>query len=401
MSGPIRHDFNKLNRLPPYIFAQVTSLMAAARKAGEDIIDLGMGNPDLATPPHVVEKICEAARNPRNHRYSTSRGLPNLRAAITEWYGRRHGVELDPETEAIAVIGAKEGLSHFVLMAIGPGDVVLCPDPAYPIHQYSVIIAGGDLRKVPLTPDSDFFASLENAVARTWPKPKLLMLSFPANPTTQVVDRAFFERVVDFAKENDLMVVHDFAYAEICFDGYRAPSILEVPGAREVAIEFGSLSKSHSMAGWRVGFAAGNRDMVQALTRIKSYLDYGMPQPIQIGAIVALRGPQDCVQEACDEYRLRRDVLIEGLGQAGEGQWKIEKPLATMFVWAPLPEAFRAMGSLEFSKRLLKEAQVAVSPGIGFGEVGEGYVRFALVENRHRIRQAVRGIRRFLRESAP
>ncbi len=401
MSGPIRHDFNKLNRLPPYIFAQVTSLMAAARKAGEDIIDLGMGNPDLATPPHVVEKICEAARNPRNHRYSTSRGLPNLRAAITEWYGRRHGVELDPETEAIAVIGAKEGLSHFVLMAIGPGDVVLCPDPAYPIHQYSVIIAGGDLRKVPLTPDSDFFASLENAVARTWPKPKLLMLSFPANPTTQVVDRAFFERVVDFAKENDLMVVHDFAYAEICFDGYRAPSILEVPGAREVAIEFGSLSKSHSMAGWRVGFAAGNRDMVQALTRIKSYLDYGMPQPIQIGAIVALRGPQDCVQEACDEYRLRRDVLIEGLGQPGEGQWKIEKPLATMFVWAPLPEAFRAMGSLEFSKRLLKEAQVAVSPGIGFGEVGEGYVRFALVENRHRIRQAVRGIRRFLRESAP
>lgn len=401
MAGPIRHDFNKLNRLPPYIFAQVTSLMAAARKAGEDIIDLGMGNPDLATPPHVIEKICEAARNPRNHRYSASRGLPNLRAAITEWYRRRHGVELDPESEAVAVIGAKEGLSHFVLMAIGPGDVVLCPDPAYPIHQYSVIIAGGDLRKVPLTPDSDFFASLENAVARTWPKPKLLMLSFPANPTTQIVDRAFFERVVAFAKENDLMVVHDFAYAEICFDGYHAPSILEVPGAREVAIEFGSLSKSHSMAGWRVGFAAGNRDMVQALTRIKSYLDYGMPQPIQIGAIVALRGPQDCVQEACDEYRLRRDVLIDGLGQAGEGQWKIEKPLATMFVWAPLPEAFRAMGSLEFSKRLLKEAQVAVSPGIGFGEVGEGYVRFALVENRHRIRQAVRGIRRFLRESAP
>ncbi len=401
MSGPIRHDFNKLNRLPPYIFAQVTSLMAAARKAGEDIIDLGMGNPDLATPPHVVEKICEAARNPRNHRYSTSRGLPNLRAAITEWYGRRHGVELDPETEAIAVIGAKEGLSHFVLMAIGPGDVVLCPDPAYPIHQYSVIIAGGDLRKVPLTPDSDFFASLENAVARTWPKPKLLMLSFPANPTTQVVDRAFFERVVDFAKENDLMVVHDFAYAEICFDGYRAPSILEVPGAREVAIEFGSLSKSHSMAGWRVGFAAGNRDMVQALTRIKSYLDYGMPQPIQIGAIVALRGPQDCVQEACDEYRLRRDVLIEGLGQPGEGQWKIEKPLATMFVWAPIPEPLRSLGSLEFAKRLLVEAKVAVSPGLGFGEVGEGYVRFALVENRHRIRQAVRGIRRFLRESAP
>jgi alanine-synthesizing transaminase len=401
MSGPIRHDFNKLNRLPPYIFAQVTSLMAAARKAGEDIIDLGMGNPDLPTPPHVIEKICEAARNPRNHRYSASKGLPNLRAAISEWYKRRHDVDLDPETEAIAVIGAKEGLSHFVLMAIGPGDVVLCPDPAYPIHQYSVIISGGDLRKVPLNADSDFFANLEIAMQRTWPKPKLLMLSFPANPTTQVVDKSFFERIVAFARENDLMVVHDFAYAEICFDGYKAPSILEVPNAREVAIEFGSLSKSHSMAGWRVGFAAGNRDMVQALTRIKSYLDYGMPQPIQIGAIVALRGPQDCVIEACDEYRVRRDVLIDGLSQPGEGQWKIEKPLATMFVWAPLPEPFRAMGSLEFSKRLLKEAQVAVSPGIGFGEMGEGYVRFALVENRHRIRQAVRGIRRFLRESAP
>jgi alanine-synthesizing transaminase len=401
MAGPIRHDFNKLNRLPPYIFAEVTSLMAAARKAGEDIIDLGMGNPDLPTPPHVVEKICEAARNPRNHRYSSSRGLPNLRAAVTEWYKRRHDVDLDPETEALAVIGAKEGLSHFVLMAVGPGDVVLCPDPAYPIHQYSVIISGGDLRKVPLTADSDFFASLELSMQRTWPKPKLLMLSFPANPTTQVVDRAFFERVVEFAREHDLMVVHDFAYAEICFDGYRAPSILEVPGARDVAIEFGSLSKSHSMAGWRVGFAAGNRDMVQALTRIKSYLDYGMPQPIQIGAIVALRGPQDCVQEACDEYRLRRDALIDGLAQSGEGQWKIEKPLATMFVWAPLPEAFRAMGSLEFSKRLLRDAQVAVSPGIGFGETGEGFVRFALVENRHRIRQAVRGIRRFLRESTP
>ena len=401
MSGPIRHDFNKLNRLPPYIFAQVTSLMASARKAGEDIIDLGMGNPDLPTPPHVVEKICEAARNPRNHRYSASKGLPNLRAAITEWYRRRYGVELDPESEAIAVIGAKEGLSHFVLMAIGPGDVVLCPDPAYPIHQYAVIIAGGDLRKVPLNADSDFFANLEHAMQHTWPKPKLLMLSFPANPTTQVVDHAFFERVIEFAKENDLMVVHDFAYAEICFDGYKAPSILEVPGARDVAIEFGSLSKSHSMAGWRVGFAAGNRDMVQALTRIKSYLDYGIAQPIQIGAIVALRGPQDCVQEACDEYRLRRDALIDGLAQPGEGQWKIEKPLATMFVWAPLPEAFRAMGSLEFSRQLLKQAQVAVSPGIGFGEGGEGFVRFALVENRHRIRQAVRGVRRFLRESAP
>jgi len=394
----VRHDFHKLNRLPPYIFSEVISLMTAARRAGEDVIDLGMGNPDLPTPPHVVEKICEAAHNPRNHRYSASRGLPNLRKGISEWYARR-GVEIDPEREAIAVIGAKEGLSHFVLMTVGPGDVVLCPDPAYPIHQYSVIIAGGDLRTVPLTPDSDFFANLEQAMARTWPKPKLLMVSFPANPTTQVVDRAFFEKLVDFATANDVMVVHDYAYAEITFDGYHAPSILEVPGARDIAIEFGSLSKSHSMAGWRVGFAAGNPDMIHALGRIKSYLDYGMPQPIQIGAIVALRGPQDCVQENVETYKERRDALIEGLGAPGDGAWKIEKPLGTMFVWARIPEALRAMGSLEFSKRLLTQAKVAVSPGVGFGEMGEGYVRFALVENKHRIRQAVRGIRRFLREN--
>jgi len=401
VTSPFRHDFNKLRRLPPYVFAQVIDLMTAARRAGEDIIDLGMGNPDLPTPPHVVDKICEAARNPRNHRYSASKGLPNLRSAITEWYQRRHGVSLDPDREAIAVIGAKEGLSHFVLMTVGPGDVVMVPDPTYPIHQYSVIIAGGDLRLVPLTPDSDFVENLETAIQRTWPKPKMLILSFPHNPTTRVVDRSFFERVVAVAREHDLMIVHDFAYAEVTFDGYRAPSILEVPGARDLAIEIGSLSKSHSMAGWRVGFAAGNPEMVHALARIKSYLDYGMPQPIQIGAIVALRGPQDCVDEAAEAYRLRRDALIDGLAQAGDGQWKIEKPLATMFVWAPLPEAFREMGSLEFSKRLLQEAQVAVSPGVGFGQMGEGYVRFALVENRHRIRQAVRGIRRFLRESAP
>ncbi|MEN8183079.1 MAG: aminotransferase class I/II-fold pyridoxal phosphate-dependent enzyme [Myxococcota bacterium] len=395
----IRHDFNKLNRLPPYVFAEVDRLKMAARRAGEDVIDLGMGNPDLATPPHVVEKICEAARNPRNHRYSSSRGLPNLRGAICEWYQRRHGVELDPESEAIAVIGAKEGLSHFVLMTVGAGDGVLCPDPAYPIHQYSVIIAGGDLRHVPLTPDSDFIENLEAAISRSWPKPKVMILSFPHNPTTQVVELGFFERIVDFARANDLMVLHDFAYAEVCYDGYRPPSLLEVPGARDVAIEFGSLSKSHSMAGWRVGFAAGNRDMIHALTRIKSYLDYGIPTPIQVGAIVALRGPQDCVDAAVDTYRLRRDALLDGLGQPGEGSWKIEKPLGTMFVWAPIPEPLRSLGSLEFSKRLLAEGRVAVSPGIGFGEHGEGYVRFALVENRHRIRQAVRGIRRFLRQT--
>ncbi len=395
----MRHDFDKLKRLPPYVLAEVIDLMKAARRRGEDIVDLGMGNPDLATPDHVVEKIVEAARNPRNHRYSASRGIPNLRHAISEWYQRNYAVELDPDREAIAVIGAKEGLSHFVLVTIGPGDVVLCPDPAYPIHQYSVIIAGGDLRHVPMSENSDLIESLRKAIARTWPKPKLLILSFPHNPTTQVVDLTFFERIVDFAREHDLMVLHDFAYAEVCFDGYKPPSILQVPGAKELAIEFTSLSKSHSMAGWRVGFACGNREMIHALSRIKSYLDYGMPQAIQIGAIVALRGPQDVVRENCEEYRLRRDALIDGLAQPGEGAWKIEKPLGTMFVWARIPEPLQALGSLEFSKRLLTQAKVAVSAGVGFGQNGEGHVRFALIENRHRIRQAVRNIRRFLREA--
>jgi len=398
VSGAIRHDFDKLNRLPPYVLAEVIDLMKSARRAGEDIVDLGMGNPDPPTPAHVVDKICEAARDPRNHRYSASRGIPNLRAAICEWYERNHGVRLDPDREAVATIGAKEGFSHFILMTVGAGDVVLCPDPAYPIHQYSVIIAGGDLRLVPQAPDTDFVQSLEEAYHRTWPKPKLLIVSYPHNPTTQVVDRPFFERLVAFAREHHLMVVHDFAYAEVCYDGYRAPSILEVPGARDVAIEFTSLSKSHSLAGWRVGFACGNRDMIHALARIKSYLDYGMPQAIQIGAIVALRGPQDVVARNVALYRERRDALIDGLGKPGEGCWKIDKPLATMFVWAPIPEPFRRLGSLEFSKRLLAEAKVAVSPGLGFGEGGEGHVRFALVENKHRIRQAVRNIRRFLRD---
>jgi len=399
MAGRVRHDFDKLNRLPPYVLAEVIELMKSARRAGQDIVDLGMGNPDMPTPPHVVEKICEAAQDPRNHRYSASRGVPNLRAAISEWYARRHGVAIDPDSEAIAVMGAKEGLSHFVLMTIGPGDVVLCPEPAYPIHPYSVIIAGGDLRQVPLTPDGDLVENLRVAMSRTWPRPKLLIVSFPHNPTTSVADRPLLERIVDFAREHDLMVVHDFAYAEVCFDGYKPPSILEVPGAKDIAIEFTSLSKSHSMAGWRVGFACGNRDMVHALGRIKSYLDYGMPQAIQIGAIVALRGPQDVVTQNAEEYRDRRDALIEGLGHPGEGAWKIEKPLATMFVWARIPEPFQSLGSLEFSKRMLREAGVAVSPGIGFGPSGEGYVRFALIENRHRIRQAVRGIRRFLRQA--
>ena len=394
-----RHDFNKLNRLPPYILSEVTELTRAARRRGEDVIDLGMGNPDLPTPPHVVDKFVDAARDSRNHRYSSSQGIPNLRRAATEWYDRRHGVKLDPDTEAIAVIGAKEGLSHFVLMTIGSGDVVLVPDPAYPIHQYSVIIAGGDLRTVPLTGAEDFFANLEQAVTLTWPRPKMLILSFPANPTTHVVDLSFFERVVDFARSHNLMVLHDFAYAEVAFDGCKPPSILEVPGAKDIAIEFISLSKSHSMAGWRVGFACGNPEMIHALRRIKSYLDYGMPQAIQIAAITALRGPQDCVEENVEVYRERRDVLIDGLGQEGEGCWEIEKPLATMFVWAPIPTPFESLGSLEFSKLLLREAKVAVSPGIGFGPTGEGHVRFALVENTNRIRQAVRGIRRFLKQA--
>ncbi len=394
-----RHDFNKLNRLPPYVLSEVTDLTRAARRNGEDIIDLGMGNPDLPTPPHVVEKIVEAARDPRNHRYSSSQGIPNLRLAATEWYERRHGVKLDPDHEAIAVIGAKEGLSHFVLMTIGPGDVVLVPDPAYPIHQYSVIIAGGDLRTVPLAGAEDFFTNLEEAVSLTWPRPKMLILSFPANPTTDVVGLDFFERVVEFAKAHDLMVLHDFAYAEIAFDGCKPPSILEVPGAKDIAIEFISLSKSHSMAGWRVGFACGNPEMIHALRRIKSYLDYGMPQAIQIAAITALRGPQDCVQENVEVYLERRDTLIDGLGLPGAGRWEIEKPLATMFVWAPIPSPFESLGSLEFSKLLLREAKVAVSPGIGFGKSGEGYVRFALVENKNRIRQAARGIRRFLKQA--
>jgi len=394
-----RHHFDKLKRLPPYLFAEVIDLMMSARRAGEDVIDLGMGNPDLATPRHVVEKIAEAAANPRNHRYSSSRGIRNLRVAITEWYARRHGVSLDPDREAIAVIGAKEGLSHFVLMTIGPGDVVLCPDPTYPIHQYSVIIAGGDLRPVPLTADTDFIQNLEQAMSRTWPKPKMLILSFPHNPTTQGVDRGFFERVVAFAKEHDLMVLHDFAYAEVCFDGYQPPSILEVEGAKDVAIEFVSLSKSHSMAGWRVGFACGNPEMIHALARIKSYLDYGIPQAIQIGAIVALRGPQDVVAHNAAIYRERRDTLIDGLGHPGDGAWKIDKPVGTMFVWARIPEPFHSQGSMEFSRRLIREANVAVSPGLGFGKNGEGHVRFALIENKHRLRQAVRSIRRFLREN--
>ena len=389
--------FEKIDRLPPYILSVVNQLKHEARRRGEDVVDLGFGNPDMPTPSHIVEKLVEAARDPRNHRYSASRGLPNLRRAMASWYARRYQVELDPESEVIATIGAKEGLSHFVLGAIGRGDTALCPDPCFGIHSFSIVIAGGELVRVPLFPLADFINRLRESVKLAWPRPKLLIASFPHNPTTAAVDLGFMRRLVEFCCELDILLVHDLAYAEICFDGYVPPSVLQIPEAREIAIEFTSLSKSHSMAGWRVGFAAGNPDLVAALARIKSYVDYGTFQPIQIAAIVALDGPQDCVEETVDQYRTRRDALIDGLGVAGpRPAWKIEKPLATMFVWAQIPDSFGSTDSLEFSKVLLEEAHVAVSPGIGFGPSGEGYVRFALVENTHRIRQAARSIRRVL-----
>ncbi len=388
-------EFPRIKRLPPYVFAQVDALKLEARRRGEDIIDLGMGNPDIPTPRHIVEKLIEAAQNPRNHRYSASRGIYKLRVAITEWYGRKYDVDLDPETEAIATIGSKDGIAHLALAVLGPGDVVLVPTPTYPIHSYCVVIAGGDLRSVPLLDEEeDFFERLQAAVRLTWPKPKMIILNFPHNPTTTVVDLSFFEKVVDFAKEHDILILHDLAYADLTFDGYKAPSILQVPGAKEVAVEFYTLSKSYSMPGWRVGFAVGNSRMIHALARLKSYFDYGMFQPIQIAAIIALRSDDSVVKGIVETYRSRRDVLVRGLKQVG---WEVKKPKATMFVWARIPEPYREMGSLEFSKLLLREAKVAVSPGIGFGEGGEGYVRFALVENEHRIRQAIRGIRRMFR----
>jgi len=385
---------SRIDRLPPYVFAVVNNLKMEARRRGEDIIDLGMGNPDMSAPQHVIEKLCEAARNPKNHRYSASRGITQLRVAICEWYKRRFDVDLDPETEAVVTIGSKEGLSHLALALIEPGDVALTPTPAYPIHPYSVIIAGGEVRSVPIGYGIDFFAEIEKAYKTSWPRPKLLIINFPHNPTTQVVEGlSFFKKIVDFAKENNIIVIHDFAYADLVFDGYKAPSFLQVPGAKDVGVEFFSMTKSYSMAGWRVGFCVGNKDIVGVLTRIKSYLDYGMFQPIQIASIVALRGHQDCVEQYRNTYEQRRDVLVKGLQKIG---WYIEPPKATMFVWAEIPDAFKKMGSLEFAKFLLKEAKVAVSPGIGFGEGGDNYVRFALVENEHRIRQAVRGIKRAL-----
>ncbi len=383
-------EFYRIKRLPPYVFAIVNDLKSKARARGEDIIDLGMGNPDQETPKHIVDKLVEAARNPRNHRYSASKGITRLRKAVTTWYRTRYGVDLDPETEAIATIGAKEGMAHLALAVLQPGDGALVPNPTYPIHSYSVVIADGDLRSVPLVPGEDFFARLQETARLAWPKAKLLILSFPHNPTTACVDHDFFVKVVDFAREHHLMVVHDFAYADFTFDGYKAPSFLEVPGAKEVGVEIFSLSKSYNMPGWRVGFVCGNAKMVHALGRIKSYLDYGAFQPIQIAAIIALEGEQGCVEDIVELHRKRRDVLVDGLNKIG---WTVEKPRGTMFVWAPIPEEFRSMGSLEFSKLLIQECKVAVSPGIGFGEYGDAHVRFALVENEQRIRQALRGLK--------
>ncbi|RZB35138.1 MAG: alanine-synthesizing transaminase [Desulfobacteraceae bacterium Eth-SRB1] len=385
--------FARLDRLPPYVFTTVNKIKMDARHAGEDIIDLGMGNPDLATPQHIVDKLIEAAQKPQNHRYSASMGITKLRMAISDWYKRRFDVDIDYNSEAIATIGAKEGISHLVLVTIRPGDVVFTQNPTYPIHPYSAIIAGGDVRGIRVGPDSDFFEDLMSATKQTWPKPKLLIISYPHNPTTEVVTLEFFDKIVAYAKEHNIMVIHDLAYADLVFDGYKAPSFLQAKGAKDVGVEFVSLSKSYNMPGWRVGFCVGNKEIVGALRRIKSYLDYGIFQPIQIASIIALNGPQDCVKQTCDTYRERRDALISGLDRVG---WNIKSPKGTMFVWGKIPDQYLKMGSVEFSKFLIKEAQVAVSPGLGFGEYGDEYVRFALIENKMRINQAIRGLRKIL-----
>ena len=386
-------EFARLDRLPPYVFATVNDIKMEARRAGKDIIDLGMGNPDLGTPRHIVDKLIEAAGKSQNHRYSASMGITKLRQAIADWYQRRFGVDVDPDSEAIVTIGVKEGMSHLILVAIRPGDVVFTPNPTYPIHPYSAIIAGGDVRGIPLGPDQDFFDNLMNATKQTWPRPKIVIISYPHNPTTEVVNLEFYQKIVDYAKEHNILIIHDFAYADLVFDGFEAPSLLQAKGAKEVGVEFFSLSKSYSMPGWRVGFCVGNKETVAALRRIKSYLDYGIFQPIQIAAIIALNGPHDCVEQICQTYKERRDTLITGLSRIG---WDIPSPKGTMFVWGKIPEQHRKMGSVEFSKFLIKEAQVAVSPGLGFGEYGDDYVRFALIENSMRINQAIRGIRKIV-----
>ena len=394
----MKANFPRIQRLPPYVFNIVGDLKKAARARGEDIIDFGMGNPDQPTPQHIVDKLVEAALRKghrHTHRYSVSKGIPRLRRAMSAWYKKRYAVELDPDSEVIANIGSKEGLAHLAMATLGQGDVVLVPNPAYPIHPYGVVLAGADVRHVRLTPGVDFFEELQRAIKETWPAPKMLILNFPGNPTTQCVELDFFEKCVAICREHEMWLVHDLAYADIAFDGYKAPSVLQVPGAKDLAVEFFTLSKSYNMPGWRVGFMCGNPTLVGALARIKSYLDYGMFTPIQVAAITALEGPQQCVADICEMYKSRRDVLCEGLHAAG---WHVEKPKATMFVWAEIPEHFKALGSIEFSKRLLNDAGVAVSPGIGFGQYGDTHVRFALIENEHRTRQAIRGIKKMLKE---
>ncbi len=390
-------DFSRISRLPPYVFNITAELKMAARRRGEDIIDMSMGNPDGPTPQHIVDKLVEASTRLDTHGYSVSKGIPRLRRAITDWYQRRYAVELDPDSEAIVTIGSKEGLAHLMLATLDRGDTVLVPNPSYPIHIYGAVIAGADIRSVRMTPGIDFFDELERAIRESFPKPKMMILGFPSNPTAQCVDLDFFERVVALARQHDILVVHDLAYADITFDGYKAPSIMQVPGARDVAVEFFTMSKSYNMAGWRIGFMVGNKQLVHALARIKSYHDYGTFTPIQVASIAALDGPQDCVEDIRLTYQSRRDVLAKGLLEAG---WNVEIPKASMYIWAEIPEPYRAAGSLEFAKRMLADAKVAVSPGIGFGDYGDSHVRFALIENEQRIRQAVRGIKEMFRKDA-
>jgi alanine-synthesizing transaminase len=389
------HEFSRIKRLPPYVFNITNELKMSARRRGEDIIDLSMGNPDGPTPPHIVEKLVEAAQRQDTHGYSVSKGIPRLRRAISAWYQRRYGVELDPDAETIVTIGSKEGLAHLMLACLERGDTVLVPNPSYPIHIYGAIIAGADIRSVRMTPGVDFFAELSRAIRELTPKPKMLVIGFPSNPTAQCVDLNFFEQIVALARQHNILVVHDLAYADIVFDSYQAPSIMQVPGARDVAVEFFTMSKSYNMAGWRIGFMVGKKELVHALARIKSYHDYGSFTPIQVASIVALEGPQDCVEEIRKTYQRRRDVMVKGLHDIG---WKVEVPKASMYIWAKIPEAYAGLGSIEFTKRLLEGAKIAVAPGIGFGDYGDDHVRIALIENDHRLRQAVRGIREMFKK---
>jgi alanine-synthesizing transaminase len=388
-------NFPRIERLPPYVFNITGELKMAARRRGEDIIDMSMGNPDGPTPKHIVDKLVEATIRPDTHGYSVSKGIPRLRKAIADWYSRRYNVILDPDREAIVTIGSKEGLAHLMLATLDKGDTVLVPNPSYPIHIYGAVIAGANIRSIPMKKGLDFFEEIERAVRESIPKPKMIILGFPSNPTAQCVDLAFFERVIELAKEHDILVVHDLAYADIAFDGYQPPSIMQVPGAKDVAVEFFTMSKSYNMAGWRVGFMVGNAELVNALARMKSYHDYGMFTPIQVASIAALEGPQECVAEVVAHYKNRRDVLVKGLHEVG---WMVETPKAAMYIWAEIPEPYKAMGSLEFSKKLLADAKLAVSPGIGFGDLGDDHVRFAMIENEQRTRQAIRGIKEMFKK---